>query len=258
MAVFTEHFAPRFRPIAPDLRGYGRSPRTGPFVMTDHLDDLERLLDQLGVDRCLVLGWSLGGILALSLALRDLDRGSDRIAGLILVATAARPWGDHPPITWLDLVYTVLAGSLNHLFPGQPWIIETLGRRSLLRYLIQQHEPKTYRYLAQSALIDVWQTSGAANRALQAAAQAGFDRLADCARLRLPCLVLAGAADRHICAAASQATAQALPEATWHCYADTAHLFPWEKPEAVLADIDRWLNEYNFNPDHVGNPDYVG
>jgi len=38
--------------------------------MIDHLIDLEALLDRFQVERCLVLGWSLGGIQAMELALK--------------------------------------------------------------------------------------------------------------------------------------------------------------------------------------------
>ncbi|NJL22591.1 MAG: alpha/beta fold hydrolase, partial [Leptolyngbyaceae cyanobacterium SM1_3_5] len=69
MSVFTEHLSQRFQTIAPDLRGYGRSQTSEPFTMQDHLIDLEALLDRLNTERTLILGWSLGGILAMELAL---------------------------------------------------------------------------------------------------------------------------------------------------------------------------------------------
>ena len=51
--------------------------------MRDHLSDLKALLDRLEIERCLLLGWSLGGILALELALLY----PDRFSGLILIAS---------------------------------------------------------------------------------------------------------------------------------------------------------------------------
>jgi pimeloyl-ACP methyl ester carboxylesterase len=53
--------------------------------------------------------------------------------------------------------------------------------------------------------------------------------------------MLAGEQDRHITAAASQETARYLPHSDWIIYDQVAHLFPWEIPEQVLADIDQWL-----------------
>jgi pimeloyl-ACP methyl ester carboxylesterase len=237
MSVFTRHLSRRFLTIAPDLRGYGNSQTSQDFEMIDHLLDLERLLDRLQVERCLVLGWSLGGILAMELALKL----PQRVSGLILVATAARPRGNHPPITWQDNLYTGIAAIVNRLQPAWQWNIETFGQRSLYRYLIQQHNAHAYQRLADEGMSAYLQTSGAANRALNTALRAGYNRLAELERVQIPCLMLAGEADRHITAASSLETVQHLPDCQWRCYANVAHLFPWEIPGQVLQDIDRWI-----------------
>ncbi|HBL57140.1 MAG TPA: alpha/beta hydrolase, partial [Cyanobacteria bacterium UBA8803] len=53
LSVFTQHLSERFQTLAPDLRGYGRSPALGDFQMSDHLSDLENLLNKFHIDRCL-------------------------------------------------------------------------------------------------------------------------------------------------------------------------------------------------------------
>lgn len=237
LSVFTDHLSRRFQTLAPDLRGYGKSQTPENFVMTDHLADLEALLERYEIDQFLILGWSLGGILALEMALRHLER----VTGLILIATSARPWGNHPPVSWQDNLNTGLAAVLNRLYPGWQWNIDTWGRRSLFRYLIQQHTPATYEFLAKEAMPAYLQTSQQATRALYAELNQGYNRLPDMAQIQCPCLVMAGAEDRHITAASSLETAKALPNAEWLCYPETAHLFPWEVPTRVLTDIDHWL-----------------
>jgi pimeloyl-ACP methyl ester carboxylesterase len=241
MTVFTNHLSQRYRTIAPDLRGYGKSKVNSNFFMSEHLEDLENLLSRLQIDHCLVLGWSLGGIMAMELALRH----PDKVKGLILIATAARPWSDHPRITWQDNLYTGVAGLLNAVFPAWEWNIETFAKRSLFRHLIQQHHSTAYRYIAQDAVSAYLKTSSHATNALNTAIRAGYDRLSDIAQIQCPSLVLAGECDRHIIAASSHHTAQALPNSQWYCYPNTAHLFPWEIPDLVLEDIDKWLSE-NF------------
>lgn len=240
MEVFSDRLSQRFKTIAPDLRGYGTSKAPGPFAMTDHLDDLEALLEQQSVSKFAILGWSLGGILAMELALRH----PERVQGLILVATSAYPRSNHPRTHWTDDALTGIAALINWAAPGSAWNIELLGKRSLLRYLIQTHTPETYRYLARYAVPAFLQTSSYANRALGDALGSRYNRLADLDRIRCPSLVLAGDCDRHITAASSLETADHLPHCQDKIYAGTAHLFPWEIPEQVLADIETWLGQH--------------
>ncbi len=237
LSLFTQHLSQRFLTLAPDLRGYGNSQTQTDFAIADHLLDLEALLDRYDISRCLILGWSLGGILAMELALRR----PERVSGLILVATAARPRGNHPPVTWQDNLYTGLASILNWIKPGWQWNIDTFGRRSLYRYLLQQQTPAAYYHLACEAMPAYLKTSGTAHRALAQALKTSYNRLEALVEISVPCLVLAGSQDRHIVPAASLETARQLKNSDWICYPNTAHLFPWEIPQQVLQDIDRWL-----------------
>lgn len=240
VSVFTNHLSQRYQTFAPDLRGYGKSRHSGNFEMKEHLSDLENLLDRYEIEKCLILGWSLGGILAMEMAWRL----PHRVTGLILVATAARPRGNHPRVTWQDHMYTGIAGMLNYLRPGWQWNIETFAKRSLFRYLIQQHTPTAYKY-AQEVVTAYLQTSRAASQALYTAMKSGYNRLADLEHIHCPTLVLAGEQDYHITAQSSLETAQHLKNSQWHCYPHTGHLFPWEIPQQVLEDIDNWLQHHH-------------
>jgi len=240
MSVFTHHLSQQYLTLAPDLRGYGKSYTRQRFEMKEHLQDLETFFKEFNIDECLILGWSLGGILALELALKF----PEKVKGLILIASAARPRGNHPPISIFDYVYTGLAGLINWIFPSWRWNIETLGKRSLFRYLIQQHTKITYHYLAQDAVPAFLQTSGFATDALNQALRLGYNRLENLSQIHCPCLVLAGECDRHITAISSQETSDNLPNSQFYYYSNTAHLFPWEIPQTVLNDIDYWLTQH--------------
>jgi proline iminopeptidase len=240
MGVFSEILSSQYKTLAPDLRGYGTSRVKENYQLEDHLDDLIELLDAQHINRCIVLGWSLGGILAMELALRY----PERVAGLVLIATAARPVGNHPPTTWAETVNTGIASLLNLVVPGHPWVIQTFGKKSLYRYLLRQHTRHAYQRLAREGFWAYLATSSQANRALKLALAKRYSRLDDITTLQCPSLVLCGAEDCHITAAASLETAERLPASESRCYPNTAHLLPWEIPDLLLNDIRTWLSSH--------------
>ena len=241
MSVFTNYLSQQYQTITPDLRGYGKSRYRQKFAMPDHLTDIIALLDKLQIGQCLVLGWSLGGIIAMELALAQ----PNRFSGMILVATAAHPLSNHPQETWQDLLFTGVGGILNYLKPAWQWNIETFGKRSLFRYLINNHQPEAYQYLAKEAVPAYLKTSKVANQALFTAIRQGYNRLEDLSQIDIPCLMLSGESDRHIVPYASQKTAQHLQNCEYKNYPGVAHLFPWEIPDQVLGDIQKWLDFYH-------------
>lgn len=237
MSVFTNYLSQEYQTITPDLRGYGKSRYKDNFAMEDHLTDIIELLDRHQIDRCILLGWSLGGILAMELALAQPERFSQ----MILIATAAHPLSSHPRETWQDLLFTGIAGILNYFKPAWQWNIDTFGKRSLFRYLIHNQKPESYRYLATEGVPAYLQTSKVASKALITAIRKGYNRLSDLPQIEIPCLMLSGECDRHITPEASHKTAQQLKICTYKNYPQVAHLFPWEIPQQVLADIQQWL-----------------
>jgi pimeloyl-ACP methyl ester carboxylesterase len=77
--------APRFRVVAPDLRGRGGSdqPATG-YTMADHAADVVALLDALGLERVVLGGHSFGGFLAIYIAVHH----PERVARLVVIDAA--------------------------------------------------------------------------------------------------------------------------------------------------------------------------
>ncbi len=86
---------PELQVVRLDLRGHGDSSKPrGAYGMASLATDVEHLTAALQLPRCVLVGWSMGGLVALEVA-RLLG---DRLAGLVLVSTTASPATrpDHP------------------------------------------------------------------------------------------------------------------------------------------------------------------
>jgi pimeloyl-ACP methyl ester carboxylesterase len=82
--------------IAAELQGHGRTADIDrEFTMTALADDVAGLLGQLGVDQADVLGFSLGGEVALQLALDH----PDRVGRIVLISVSYAPDGFHAEIS---------------------------------------------------------------------------------------------------------------------------------------------------------------
>lgn len=81
-------FSARYRTITCDHRGVGQSAKpVNGYSIPQFADDAVGLLDHLGIARAHVLGYSMGGRIAQHLAAHH----PERVEGLVLVATAAKP-----------------------------------------------------------------------------------------------------------------------------------------------------------------------
>ena len=83
-----EALSDRFRFIAPDLKGFGGSDApedTSTYSMDSYADQVAAVLDDLGLDKVVVAGLSMGGYIAFAF----LRRHRDRVSALVLADTRA-------------------------------------------------------------------------------------------------------------------------------------------------------------------------
>ncbi|MCU1691738.1 MAG: Beta-ketoadipate enol-lactone hydrolase [Frankiales bacterium] len=106
--------APELLTVAPDLRGRCDSlDLAGPSSVQQHADDCVRVLDALGLERLVVCGMSMGGFVAVDLAVRF----PDRVQSLVLV-DGGYPMATPPGLT-PEMLPAVFADRLSRL--GKPW-----------------------------------------------------------------------------------------------------------------------------------------
>ena len=107
-----DEFARYFTVYAVDTRGHGQSPRgTAPFTFSQFADDLLAFMDQQGIGTADILGFSDGGNIALTFALRY----PRRVGQLVLNGANLDPSGVRPSIQ----IPIVLGYKLASLFKAQ-------------------------------------------------------------------------------------------------------------------------------------------
>lgn len=79
-AEFAPRFADRWHVIAPDQRGHGRSRHAEAYSFDLFADDLHGLLDAYDIERAVLVGHSMGGVVAYRYA----ERHPERVAAMVL------------------------------------------------------------------------------------------------------------------------------------------------------------------------------
>ena len=222
-----EAFAPRYRVLAPDLRGFGSSEARGETVtMEDFAYDLLWLLDALDERRPIVLvGLSMGGYIAL----RFVEKFASRLRGLVLCDTRAAADSPEAAANRRKMADAVLkegadmvAGAMLPKLFGQKTNSQKPDLPAATRRVIVSTQPGAI-----------------------AAAQRGMalrpDSTALLPTIRVPTLVVVGAEDAISPVAEMRGMAAAIPGAEFVVVPDAGHMAPLENPAAFNVALEKFL-----------------
>lgn len=223
-----------FRVLAFNHRGVGASsPASGPYTVDDLAGDLVELMDALRLERAHLVGFAIGGVVAIRAALAN----SRRVASLVVGAAGRGSPANAPSPSAVER--------------------EAIGRLGY-RDFIRQHalndrfafSPRGYKQHPDraEALADaLWLNAGSQEEFLKhAEARRGYDALENAANLRMPVLVLVGGEDNVARGLSTplrfaQELANAIPDARLHVLPGIRHMTFWEQPDQAWAAVrDFW------------------
>lgn len=205
-----------------DQRGHGLSDApAGPYTLPELAADLHGLLDRLAIETVVLVGVSVGGMIAQQFAL---DYPS-RVTGLVLCDTGARiATAEY----WTERAAAIRTRGL-----------DALAHLILVRWFSDDYgERYTAAYHGYANMLTRMPTEGYA---------ATCDALRDAdlreavKQITVPTLVLCGENDLATPPTLGEELARAIPQAHFALVADAGHIPPIEQPTAVAEQIATFL-----------------
>lgn len=220
-----------FTPVAIDMRGHGASsrPERG-YLYDDYIRDLEGVLDALGMERPLIIGHSLGGIVTLWWA----SRHPDRAAALVIEDSPLRSGLSFMPAfdSWLELNALSTSELRSRYAAENPhWPAALLDERTTLMSTTARN---VFAELRADSL-----------------ANHGVDRLAEIEGVQSPTLLIHGdlATGGMVVPADADAFARRLPNARAIRVPGAGHTLHRERREEFLAAALPFLSEHAHRSD---------
>jgi pimeloyl-ACP methyl ester carboxylesterase len=230
--AWTRELERRFRLVTLDNRGSGWSRFADtPFMVKDLADDVADVLDAAEVRSAVVLGLSMGGMIAQELALRH----PDRVNGLALAAT-------RPPMP--SFYAPTLASSWQLVRPpGRGETLDAYYRElwsSAAAPGFAEAHPESIEELVAQTVERPTPRALLVHQLRAMSGWAGAERLRG---LTIPTVVIHGEADQFSAPANGRALAELIPGARLIELAGVGHLLAHEAPEVLSQVLDELARE---------------
>jgi 3-oxoadipate enol-lactonase len=216
-------YARYFTVVAPDMRGCGRSQLAEPgFTAADLADDVVALMDHIGAERAHIAGWSLGGPVAIELALGH----ADRFASLSLHSTFAGG-RDRYQANWVDMRRRIIASGDRELD----------FNTAIIGFFTPEFinaRPDRIEEFRQMLLSNPYPPT-ADGMAGQTGAARQFDARDRIASIRTPTLITVGSADRTTLPAQSRLMHEAIERAELFLFDGVGHFSHFQVREEFIS-----------------------
>lgn len=223
------------RVIRPDLRGHGRSARpSSGYHHSHHAADMAAVLDAAGIDRTVVVGYSIGGAIALEMAITQ----PKRLTGLVL-ASPVMPDRPFEP-AFMDCIRQVaktarsegIAEAMAGAWAECPLFAHSFtkpGIREAAEMITSDFPGAEYLATERDSVERSWTIPG---------------RLSEIA---VPTRVIAGERETPGFIEYAKEAAQGIPGASLELFEDCGHLLPLEEPDRVARTILEMAGDFDPN-----------
>lgn len=222
--------------ILVDFKGCGKSPkpRDTHYSIHEHADSIYQIIREENLTNLTLVGNSLGGAVALILAIRLGEEEPGRLAKLILIDSGG------------DKRFLPIHVKLLRSFLGTPIMYSspsTLAAKIILRYCYYDKRKTTREQVA--AYAQPLAAAGGRHALLQTAKQcipANADEIAaGLKKITVPTLILWGRNDKVMPLEVGELLRQAIPNSTLEIIEQCGHIPQEEKPDETIALISKFL-----------------
>jgi len=223
------HDGQGYRTLSCDLRNHGRSPHVAHMDYASTSADVLGALDRHGIERCAVLGHSMGGKVAMQLALDH----PDRVAALMVADIAPVVYASDRHQAVFSALQSVPLADIEDRREADAALAEHLSdpgvRQFLLASLYQRQGAFRWRFNLDALY---------ANRENLSLAPSGEQPYAG------PVLFIKGANSDYIGPDSGTAIKALFPAARLHVVRDADHWLHAEKPRAFNAVVSRFVERF--------------
>jgi 3-oxoadipate enol-lactonase len=224
-----EHFAPTHHMVLIDSPGHGKSDALRKIIdLKDCSDTLVEILDALGVDKCILMGNSWGGMLAGVFPAYYPQRTA---AAIGINCTASLP-------TMVESIWATAMATFLSLHATMPAFAARAARGAFAGPTAEATNPEFIEFI-NFVLRDDPKSVAWALRSILIGRADEHRRLATITDV--PVLIIAGEEDSQFPVHVVRKMADAIAGSTFRVLPHTGHLAAREDPDAVNAEIDSFL-----------------
>lgn len=222
--------AGQFDVILPDLRNHGRSFHAPAMSYADMAGDVRRLMDALALETALVLGHSMGGKAAMTLALES----PERVRALVVADIAPVAYRDQSNRPLIEAMQRVDLGSVGSRADADAALAADVPERMVRQFLLTNLQFKNDSYSWRIPL-DI----------LADRLQELEDFPASGASYQGPALFLYGGKSDYVTADSHATIRRYFPAAQLHAIPEAGHWLHAEQPQLFADALQRFLSQFH-------------
>ena len=217
--------------VSYDIRGLGDSPAgDGQFTMESFVDDLEKITDELKLEKPILCGLSMGGYISL----RAMERIQNKFGALILCDTKSTADDDEGKLKRAVAIKQINSGKFYEFI--ESFVLNCFGEKFV------KEKNEEYRKVIESSK----QNNPIGVKGCLLAMTGRTDTTESLSKINLPALIICGSEDKLSPPDVMKSIADKIPNANFVLVEGAGHMTPIENPQSVNKAIRDFLEKNNL------------